>query len=227
MKEKIIIIEQLKKIYKHANEEIVIFDGINFEISKGDFISITGPSGSGKTTLLNIISSLDSDYGGRVIFMDMDLSKISQEEKDKIRLKKIGFVFQDDSLIKELNVIENIELPSFILHNHKNLKKSMELLKNLSLENIAYKNIYELSGGEKQRIQILRAVRNNPSVLIADEPTGNLDMENALKIMNDFARLNKQGTTIIMATHNLELVKKFSRKIYKISKKEFKLIYEM
>ncbi len=218
--EKIIEVKNLTKIYPQPNSEIIIFENLSFEIKKGDFVSITGPSGSGKTTLLNIISTLDSKYSGVVLFMGTDISKMKEEEKNKMRLKEIGFVFQFDSLLEDFNIIENIEMPALILNNKKSIKKGMELLKKWGMEDKAYKKPQELSGGEKQRTAILRAIRNNPSVIIADEPTGNLDHETAIKVMNDFKKLNEEGSTVVMVTHNMELARIFSDKIYSLSKTE-------
>ncbi|MEW6013175.1 MAG: ABC transporter ATP-binding protein [Elusimicrobiota bacterium] len=222
--EKIIEVKNLTKIYPQPNSEIIIFENLSFEIKKGDFVSITGPSGSGKTTLLNIISALDSKYSGVVLFMGTDISKMKEEEKNKMRLKEIGFVFQFDSLLEDFNIIENIEMPALILNNKKSIKKGMELLKKWGMEDKAYKKPQELSGGEKQRTAILRAIRNNPSVIIADEPTGNLDHETAIKVMNDFKKLNEEGSTVVMVTHNMELARIFSDKIYSLSKTELKKI---
>lgn len=222
--EKIIEVKNLTKIYPQPNSEIIIFENLSFEIKKGDFVSITGPSGSGKTTLLNIISALDSKYSGEVFFMGTDISKMKEEEKNRMRLKEIGFVFQFDSLLEDFNILENIEMPALILNDKKSAKKGMELLKKWGMEDKAYKKPQELSGGEKQRTAILRAIRNNPSVIIADEPTGNLDHETAIKVMNDFKKLNQEGSTVVMVTHNMELARIFSNKIYSLSKTELKKI---
>jgi len=223
----IIEVRELTKIYNQPNSDLIIFENLSFDVKKGDFIAITGPSGSGKSTLLNIISTLDSRYNGEVKFNDIILSKADDKKKTTIRLKDIGFVFQFDSLLEELNVIENIELPQIALHKKRNDKRVIESLKKMNLENTAFKKTSELSGGEKQRIAIIRAMINNPQIIIADEPTGNLDYENALKVMNDFQKLNNEGVTIIMVTHNTELARKFSKKIYSLTRTELKKIYEM
>ncbi|MEF3280853.1 MAG: ABC transporter ATP-binding protein [Elusimicrobiota bacterium] len=226
--EKIIEVKNLTKVYKQANADIIIFENLSFEIYRGDFISIIGPSGSGKTTFLNIISTLDSKYTGTVKFKGKDISVINETEKSKIRLKEIGFIFQFDSLLDDFTVIENIDIPAFIVNNKRNLKKAEEFLKKFSIEKLAYKMPQELSGGEKQRIALLRAIRNSPSLIIADEPTGNLDNENALKIMKDFKKLNDEGATIVMVTHNINLAEEFSKKIYLVeNKKLINKSYEM
>jgi ABC-type lipoprotein export system ATPase subunit len=222
----IIEINQLTKTYNQAGNIITIFEDMDFTVKQGDFISVIGPSGSGKTTLLNLISGLDSKYKGTIKVFNKNLSDINEKEKTILRLKNIGFVYQFDSLIYELNPLENIELPYFILHNKTNHSKSYELLKNFSMENIAFSNSSNLSGGEKQRITILRAIRNNPKLLLADEPTGNLDYENAEKIMQDFKKLNSNGLTIIIVTHNLDLAKKYTKSIFMLKNKKL-VKYEM
>lgn len=216
----IIEIKGLTKQYKQPNNTITIFENLDFEISQGDFISITGPSGSGKTTLLNLISGLDSKYTGSIKIFNKNLAELNEEEKTILRLKNIGFVYQFDSLIYELTPLENIELPNLILHNKPNYKKSYELLEKFGLKHLANVDTHNLSGGEKQRISILRAIRNNPRIILADEPTGNLDYENAIKVMEDFLKLKQSGITIIMVTHNTELAYKYSKHIYSLKNKK-------
>ncbi len=221
---KIIEVERLTKIYKQANSELIIFENLSFSFNKGEFISIVGPSGSGKSTLLNLISTVDSKYTGTIKVFGQELSKLNENQKNKMRLKNIGFIFQFDSLLEDLSAIENIELPSYILTGKKNPKKAFELMKKFNIEHLAYKTPDELSGGEKQRISILRAITNNPDIIIADEPTGNLDWENAVMVMKDFKKLNKEGKTIIMVTHNIELARSYSDKTYLITKSELKIV---
>lgn len=187
---KIIEVKNLTKIYKQPDIDVIIFENLDFEIIEGDFISITGPSGSGKTTFLNLISTIDSSYNGHIYFKQKEIKSMSEKYKTELRMREIGFLFQFDSLLEDFNVIENIELPNFILSDRPNIKKSIEYLKKFSLEHLSYKMPQDLSGGEKQRISLLRATRNNPSIILCDEPTGNLDYDNSIIVMDDLKKLN-------------------------------------
>lgn len=222
----IIEIKNLKKNYPHPHGDVVIFDELNLSIEENDFVSIIGPSGCGKTTFLNLISTIDSKYDGEILFKGKNLSKMTEQEKDEFRLKNIGYIFQFDSLIDDLTVIENILLPQMILDGKDDREKAIKKLSELGIEKISQHPVYLLSGGEKQRVCIARALINNPKIIIADEPTGNLDEKNAEIVMNDLRRMNENGITIIMASHNLDIVKRFSKKIYKIENKKM-IRYEM
>jgi ABC-type lipoprotein export system ATPase subunit len=211
----IIEIKNLSKFYNQAHEQIKVLEEVFLNVKKGEFVSIIGPSGSGKSTLLNIIGLMDSIFSGNVLICGRDISFMSEDEKSEFRIKKIGFVFQFDSLLGEFNVLENVDMPARIM-NKSSLKVSMELLKKFSLEKLSYKMPNEISGGEKQRVAILRALRNSPEILIADEPTGNLDKNNANLVLSDLARLHKSGLSIIMVTHNEELASKYCDSIYRI-----------
>lgn len=219
-------IKSLYKSYPKPSGKIIIFENLELKVGKGEFVTIMGPSGSGKSTLLNIISTIDSKYEGEVYINERNIKNLNEKEKDLIRLNEIGYVFQFDSLIDELNVIENILLPSFIIE--KNSKsKALELLEKFNLKDFAYRLPSELSGGEKQRVALIRAIINSPNLLIADEPTGNLDLENAINVMEDLKKLSDNGITVIIASHNFELAKKYSKKIYRIENKKLINIYEM
>lgn len=219
MDRKIIEIKNLSKRYKIPNGYIVIFENLSLSIERGEFVTIVGPSGSGKTTLLNIISTIDSKYEGEVYIDGKNIKNLNEREKELLRLNEIGYIFQFDSLINELNVIENILLPSFIKGKNNKLK-ALELMEKFNLKDLAYRLPSELSGGEKQRIALIRAIINSPKILIADEPTGNLDLENAINVMEDLKRLSEDGITVVMASHNIELAKKYSLKIYRIENKK-------
>lgn len=198
-------IENLTKEYKTKVEDIKIFSNINLTIDKGDLISIQGKSGSGKTTLLNILGLLDTKYDGKVEFFNQS----SYKSLEKLRAKNIGFVFQFHYLLPEFTALENVMLPALAMkESSKNeiRKRAIELLKLVDLENRI--NFYpsELSGGQKQRVAIARALINNPSIVLADEPTGNLDEENSKKINDLFIKLNKENAqTIILVTHSQNL----------------------
>ena len=198
-------IENLTKEYKTKVEDIKIFSNINLTIDKGDLISIQGKSGSGKTTLLNILGLLDTKYDFKVEFFNQS----SYKSLEKLRAKNIGFVFQFHYLLPEFTALENVMLPALAMkESSKNeiRKRAIELLKLVDLENRI--NFYpsELSGGQKQRVAIARALINNPSIVLADEPTGNLDEENSKKINDLFIKLNKENAqTIILVTHSQNL----------------------
>ena len=225
-REIIIEVKSLHKSYPTPNGSIIVFEGLNLTVEKGEFITITGPSGSGKSTLLNIISTLDSKYEGKVVIKGKDIKSLSEKEKDLLRLNEIGYLFQFDSLIDDLNVSENILLPSSIAGRDSKENLTL-LLEKFNLKNFALRLPSELSGGEKQRVALIRAIINSPQIIIADEPTGNLDLENAINVMEDLKELNRNGITIIIASHNIELAKKYSQKIYKIDKRKLVCFYEM
>lgn len=188
---------------------------VNLEIQQGEFVAIMGPSGCGKTTLLNIISLLDEPTLGRYLFKGRDVSKFSSSRKAKIRNREIGIIFQNFNLINDMTVIENVALPLSYARGiqYKNLKKASELLHIVGLGSREYYTPNQLSGGQKQRVAIARALINRPSILLADEPTGNLDSANSKIIMDELTRLHKEGNTILMVTHNPELLKYASRVI--------------
>lgn len=207
----------LNKTYKQGHEEIRVLENLDFVIRRGEFVSIVGPSGSGKSTLLNIIGLLDNDYDGNVRLFGRNMEKTDEEKKAALRLAHLGFVFQFDSLLPEFTVHENIEMPAMLLAHSvkKNVaepgiaapeKKAApsadELLKRFNLEEISSKFPMEISGGEKQRSAMMRALRNGPELLIADEPTGNLDPANSELIMKDLRRTADSGTAVLMVTHN-------------------------
>lgn len=210
---KVIEVKNLTKVYNQAHEQIIVLENINLEIKKGEFISIVGPSGSGKTTFLNIIGLLDGLYSGVVIINGKDISSMTETERAFFRLKNIGFVFQFDSLLPEFTVLENVEMPARI-SGRFNFKNSFELLKRFNLIKLANKMPTEISGGEKQRIALLRALRNSPHIIIADEITGNLDKSNAKIVLDDLKKINKDGVTVVMVTHNEELAGLYSDSIY-------------
>ena len=188
---------------------------VNLEIQQGEFVAIMGPSGCGKTTLLNIISLLDEPTLGRYLFKGRDVSKFSSSRKAKIRNREIGIIFQNFNLINDMTVIENVALPLSYARGmqYKNLEKASELLHIVGLGSREYYTPNQLSGGQKQRVAIARALINRPSILLADEPTGNLDSANSKIIMDELTRLHKEGNTILMVTHNPELLKYASRVI--------------
>jgi len=194
---------------------IKALNGINLKIDKGEFISIVGPSGSGKTTLLNIIGLLDRPTKGKVILENKDVSSLNDNELSSLRAEKIGFIFQTFNLIPNLTAKENVELASAFSNKVRDSeKKVLELLKIVGLEDRANHRPSQLSGGEQQRVAIARALMNDPIILLADEPTGNLDSKTSLEILEIFKMLNKRGVTILLVTHNMMLAEEANRILY-------------
>ena len=222
MSDKVIELKNINKIYKTKAEEIHILKNVNLSFSKGDFVSIQGKSGSGKTTLLNILGLLDIPTNGEMFIDNKIINYRNEKIKNKIRNEKMGFVFQFHYLLNEFTALENVMMPAFINKNFnkKELKdRAMELLEMVG-ERVKHKPL-ELSGGEKQRVAIARAMVNNPEIILADEPTGNLDTETSLVINNLFKKINEEKKqSIIIVTHSLELANMAEYK-YKIEKGEF------
>jgi len=194
----------LIKTFKAKDIETIALRNVNFKVEKGDFIAVMGPSGCGKTTLLNILGMIDSVTAGSYLFFGQDITQLSEKEKASIRKRNIGFVFQNFNLIEELTVYENIELPLLYLGwKRKERKERVEEI--INKMNISHrKDLFpvQLSGGQQQRVAVARAVVSNPVLLLADEPTGNLDSMNGEEVMTMLDDLNKAGTTIIMVTHS-------------------------
>ncbi|MFN3920901.1 MAG: ABC transporter ATP-binding protein [Caldimicrobium sp.] len=204
----------IKKSFYNGGKKVEILKGIDLEIKKGEKIAIVGPSGSGKTTLLNIIGTLDMPDEGTIIWEDRPINFQKEEELANLRKNKIGFVFQFYHLLPELTVLENIILPGLIAgwSRKRALEKGEELLKRLNLWEKHSSKIYVLSGGERQKVAIGRAIFLNPLLLLADEPTGNLDPESGREVINLFLELNAAyALTLIMVTHNLFLAKNMDK----------------
>jgi len=224
MSNKIIELKNVNKIYKTKAEEIHILKNINLSFSKGNFVSIQGKSGRGKTTLLNILGLLDVPTNGDMFIDEKKINYKNEKIKNRIRNEKIGFVFQFHYLLNEFTALENVMMPALINKNFdkKEVKeRALELLDLVGLsERVKHKPL-ELSGGEKQRVAIARSMINNPEIILADEPTGNLDTETSLVINNLFKKINEEKKqSIIIVTHSLELANLAEYK-YKIEKGEF------
>lgn len=208
-------IENLSKTYdKGKNNAVKALDNVSLHIEKGDLTAIIGRSGSGKTTLLNIIGCIDSFESGKYTLDSKEVSKSNDKKLAKLRNEKIGFVMQNFALINEDTALENVMLPFYFnsktsLRNAKKL--AMTALEKMGIGKLANKPIKKLSGGQKQRVAIARAIVNEPSVILADEPTGALDSKTSQEIMNVFHQLNSQGATIIIVTHDMEVAKQCGR----------------
>lgn len=210
----IVELKEIKKKYFYPQGELEVLKGINLKVKKKDKIAVVGPSGVGKTTLLNIIGTLDYPTSGEIYFFGEKLDYSDEETLLKLRKEHIGFIFQLHYLIPEFTVVENIILPGLISQWKREncLKRAYELLEKLNLSGKENYKPFRLSGGERQKVAIARALFLNPTLLLADEPTGNLDQESAKEVVEIFLRINAElGVTIIMVTHNWELAKRMDK----------------
>lgn len=202
-------IKDLKKTYYMGKVEVPALKGVDLNIDKGEFVALMGPSGSGKSTLLNMIGLLDTPTSGKIIIDGVNVSSLNDNERADFRLKKLGFVFQFFSLLMELNALENVALP--IIMAGKRYDHAISLLESVGVGDRAMHFPNELSGGQQQRVAIARALGNEPAILLADEPTANLDTESSNQIVDLFRKLNDIGQTIIMVTHEPDLGEKADR----------------
>jgi putative ABC transport system ATP-binding protein len=197
-------IKNVTKIYGSGDTKIVALDKVSFHVNKGDFIAIMGPSGSGKSTLLNVIGGLDRLSAGRVILDGQRIDNLSEEALVDVRRRKMSYVFQQYHLLSSLTALENVMLPAVLSNRKAKNGKALQILRLVGLEKRAQQRPNQLSGGEQQRVAIARALINNPLITLADEPTGNLDQKTGREILDLLKRVNEQGCTIIMVTHNNE-----------------------
>ncbi len=203
----IVKLSDVWKVYLVGKVEYPALKGVSMEVERGEFLCITGASGSGKSTLLNVMGALDRPTKGEVFFENIPLSRLSSDKLAELRNRRIGFVFQTFNLLNHLTVVENVELPMIALGipPKKRRERAIEILSKFLSHTVIYKRPLELSGGEQQRVAIARALANDPDVILADEPTGNLDSYNAHLIAKIFKELRDEGKTIVMVTHNIEL----------------------
>jgi len=212
----VIKVNMLRKSYTLGDTSLEVLKGLSFEIMPGEFVSIMGPSGCGKSTLMNMIGCLDKPTGGDVVLDGTNVSKLDDNALAIIRNKKIGFVFQMFNLIPKLSTLENVELPMVYAGETvvKRKERALAFLRNVGLEKRANHNPKEISGGEMQRVAIARALVNAPSLILADEPTGNLDSKSSAEIMKIFQDLNDSGITIVLVTHEQDIASYTKRKLF-------------
>ena len=197
-------INNLSKVFRTSEVETVALNQVNLQVNEGEFVAIMGPSGCGKSTLLNILGLLDNPTEGSYKLFGQEVANLHEKDRTRVRKGKIGFVFQSFNLIDELNVFENVELPLTYLGYKAAERKQrvQEILKRMNISHRAKHFPQQLSGGQQQRVAIARAVVTNPKLILADEPTGNLDSKNGAEVMELLTELNKEGTTVIMVTHS-------------------------
>jgi putative ABC transport system ATP-binding protein len=212
---KVIELQNIQKSYRIGDSEFAVLKGIELKIESGEFIALMGPSGSGKSTLLNIMGCLDRSSSGRYLLAGQDISQNSDDMLARIRREELGFIFQTFNLIGRISVQKNVEVPMILsgMDRKARMERARKLLASLDVLHRADFSPQNISGGERQRVAIARALANDPPIIIADEPTGNLDLKNSNEVMSILKRLNQDGRTIIMVTHNPEITADCSRVI--------------
>ena len=208
-------IKDLKKTFEHKNRTIELFKNVNLKIKSGELVALTGPSGSGKSSLLHLLALLDEPNKGKILLKNKDTKNLNDREKDEIRKKNISIIFQDNNLLNDFTALENVMMPLIIKgdSNEKSFKKATKILKDVNLLNRSSHFPNELSGGEQQRVAIARALVSETDLILADEPTGNLDFKTSKDIFSYFLKLKKLNKAIIFATHNREFANKADYKL--------------
>ena len=204
-------LESVTKVYRMGKVDVYALRGVNLSIKQGEIISIIGASGSGKSTLLNVIGCLDRPTSGRYILEGADVSRLNDNQLAEMRNKKFGFVFQEFNLLSRATALSNVELPLIYGGNRHKRQRAMEALERVGLGPRAKHKPTELSGGEQQRVAIARALVNNPPLILADEPTGNLDSASTAEILSIFQQLNRDGITVIIVTHEADIASQTQR----------------
>ncbi len=213
MSREIIRIRGIKKFYKVGNQEVKALNGVDIVINKNEYVAIMGPSGSGKSTMMNILGCLDSPTDGLYILNGTDVSKMNDNDLAEVRNKEIGFIFQSFNLLPRYTALDNVSLPLIYsgVGKHERDSRAKETLESVDLSDRMHHKPNELSGGQRQRVAVARALVNKPSIILADEPTGNLDSKTSTDIMNLFSEIHKKGNTIIVVTHEEDIAKQAKR----------------
>ncbi len=205
----IIDLNEIHKTYYMGKNELQVLKGINLQIAKNEYVALMGPSGSGKSTLMNILGCLDSPTGGKYVLNNKDVSKMPDDDLAEVRNKEIGFVFQQFNLLPRLTALENVALPLVYagVPKKKRTEMAIHVIQKVGLEDRMHHKPNELSGGQNQRVAIARALVNDPSIILADEPTGNLDTKTSIEIMDIFGKIHSSGNTVILVTHEEDIAK--------------------
>ena len=206
-------VSDIVKTYKTGHLELTVLKGLNLSVKEGEYVAFMGPSGSGKSTLMNILGCLDSLTSGKYILDNQDVSTIKGDALAEVRNKKIGFVFQTFNLLPKMTAVENVALPALYagVKKSERIKRATEALESVGLGDRIHHKPSEMSGGQRQRVAIARAIINNPKILLADEPTGNLDSKSGEEVLEIFKKLNDNGTTIVMVTHEEDVAEHCKR----------------
>ena len=217
MQDSVILLEDIRKNYIMGKQELQVLKGISLNIQRNDYVALMGPSGSGKSTLINILGCLDSPTSGNYILNGNDVSKMPDNDLAEIRNKEIGFVFQQFNLLPRLTALENVALPLVYAGISKKTRTemAMEVIRKVDLQDRSHHKPNELSGGQCQRVAIARALVNNPSIILADEPTGNLDTKTSYEIMNIFSKIHNEGNTVVLVTHE-EDISNYARRVIRL-----------
>lgn len=215
--ESIIKLEEIEKSYFMGSQAIKVLKGISLDIYKNEYVALMGPSGSGKSTLMNILGCLDSPTGGKYVLNGKDVSKMPDDDLADVRNKEIGFVFQQFNLLPRLTAAENVALPLIYsgVNKKDRMDRAMEALIKVGLEERSHHKSNELSGGQIQRVAIARAIVNNPALLLADEPTGNLDSKTSVEVMEIFGKIQEAGNTVVLVTHE-EDIASYAKRIVRL-----------
>ncbi|MDO5089017.1 MAG: ABC transporter ATP-binding protein [Leptotrichiaceae bacterium] len=206
-------VKKIVKVYKNGNMSLEVLKGLDLYVEKNEYVALMGPSGSGKSTFMNILGCLDKLTSGKYILDGVDVSTMKGDQLSTVRNEKIGFVFQSFNLLPKLSALENVALPALYagIKREERYKRAENALKSVGLGDRIHHKPNEMSGGQRQRVAIARAIINNPKILLADEPTGNLDSKSGEEVLGIFGELNKQGTTIVMVTHEEDVAQHCKR----------------
>ena len=204
-------LENVTKVYRMGKVEVYALNGVSLSIEEGEMVSIVGASGSGKSTLLNVIGCLDRPTAGRYLLNGVDVSRLGDNKLAELRNKKFGFVFQEFNLLSRASAVANVELPLIYSNSRHKRQRAVEALERVGLGGRANHKPTELSGGEQQRVAIARALVNNPTLILADEPTGNLDSASSAEIISIFRQLNQEGITVAVVTHEMDIASQTQR----------------